>query len=131
MNQLLPLLKKVDALQRQITKLIDEEPKLIQAQRSFVIKNEQIAKVVGDVFECDPFKKTREYPIIFARHFLCYALYQHTRMSLNQIAKYVGLADHSSVHNSIKQSRKLLDVDEYFIHKGKLINERLKEFINH
>jgi chromosomal replication initiation ATPase DnaA len=127
LNQLLPLLKKVDSLQRQIAKLINEEPKLVQAQRSFIVKNEEIAKVIGDVYECDPFKRTREYPYMFARHYLCYALYQHTRMSQLQIAKYVGLADHSSVHNSIKQSRRLLDVDEYFINKAMLINEKLRE----
>jgi chromosomal replication initiation ATPase DnaA len=106
---------------------MDTDPVLKQAQRSFETNHQQITQVVTEVFECDPFKKTREQPYIFARHFLAYFLYQHTRMNMNQIAKYVGKRDHSSIHNSLKQARRLIDTDEYFTNKAKLITKLLSD----
>lgn len=107
------IIRKHEQIIRQLKQLLESE-NMATRSREFYCDANKILEVVNNAFNCNAVEKTRKHPVVFARHFLCYCLYEYTRMSLTQIAYYIGLADHSSVINSIKQANNLIATDHYY-----------------
>jgi len=107
------LIRKHELMISHLKKLLNNDEVIIRA-RDFYCNADIILDVVNKNFNCNALERTRKHPNVFARHFLCYLLQEHTRMTLTQIAFYIGLADHSSVINGIKQTHNLIATDEYF-----------------
>ena len=53
------------------------------------------------------YSRAREAPISRARHVFFYLAYKYTGLSMGQLAKKFGHADHTSVRNSIEVIRKI------------------------
>ena len=94
---------------------------------SFPITHNKIIELVKDEFGVDILTKSRRREIIDARHSCAYLLKRFTGLTLREIASYVGLKDHTSVINSIKQATNWMATDiEYRMKIKKLENELWK-----
>jgi len=107
----------------QLQKLLEDVP---NKPRKFICIAQDIIEVCNEEFNCDLRLKRRNHPYVFARHFCCYFLKEHTKLTLTEIAYHVGNGDHSSVINSIKQTESLIATDEYYADKFNKIKNILE-----
>jgi chromosomal replication initiator protein len=126
------LIRKHELIIKQLNKMLNSKEVVVKQQviiraRDFICNADVILDLVNKAFECNALDRTRKHPNVFARHFLCYFLHEHTRMTLVQIASYIGLADHSSVINGVKQTNNLIATDDYFKNMEANIRMMLQE----
>jgi chromosomal replication initiator protein len=82
-----------------------------------------IIETVNNEFNTDCREQTRRKKVVFARHAACFFLREYTKMTLEDIANSLGNKDHSTVINSIKVFKNLVETDDDY--KNKIENIRL------
>lgn len=74
-------------------------------------------------------KRIRFQKIAFARHMICYFLYNYTSMCLMDVARAIGRKDHQTIINSLEVCENILDNDKGFKYYDEL-SDLLKEIGN-
>lgn len=76
------------------------------------IDPEWIVKLVESSLNVDTKMKWRKREIVNARQYISYLLYKYSKLTFGDIAKYVGLTDHTSVLHHVNKLRGFLTYDE-------------------
>lgn len=71
-----------------------------------------IVEYVNNKFGCEISRKTRKQEVVFARNVCMYLLKKFTRLSLKEIAQYLGAIDHSTVIHGLKRLQDLMDTED-------------------
>ena len=85
-----------------------------------------IVKLVDEVFECDVLKKDRSLKTTFGRKAAAYLLRRYTKLSLKEISAYTGTKDHTTAIHNIKQANNLIDTEDWFKNKMKIICQKIE-----
>lgn len=88
------------------------------------IKPERVVQLVEEVFNTNVQNKDRKQSTIFGRQAAAYLLRLYTKLSLNEISRYIGVSDHTTVHYSIRKCSDLMQTEDWF---KKKINQLCKE----
>jgi chromosomal replication initiator protein len=109
-----------------IIKNIEQNKSLI----SYPIPVAKIIELVKDEFEVDFTLKKRSRAIVSARYACAHLLKRFTKLSLNQIAEYIGVRDHSTVLYAIKTVNNLVETDRQYNLTIKKLENKLWEYHN-
>jgi chromosomal replication initiation ATPase DnaA len=90
------------------------------------LKPVDIVTEIQDYFGLDITTKTRKKEYIEARILASYFLKTFTRLSLNSIAEYVGVGDHTTVIHHVKTVRNHIKTEPDFYKTFLIIESRLK-----
>jgi chromosomal replication initiation ATPase DnaA len=71
---------------------------------------------------------SRKLEAVFLRHIAMYYIYQNTRWSLQSVAEYVGLTNHTSVIHGLKKVNEWKDMPNFYKSEIFLLNEIEKEY---
>lgn len=94
------------------------------------IKPHRLVELVQDVFECDISAKNRKQSTIFARKAAAYILRKYTQLSLNEIAPFIGVGDHTTVIYNIQTASDLMDTEDWYREKLMQIEEDIENYNN-
>lgn len=87
-----------------------------------------IEEVTGIEAETIIQNKSRKDEIVFLRHIIMYIAHTNTRWSLQTIAEYVGLTNHTSVIHGLKRVNEWKAVPHYYKSELTLLNEIENEY---
>lgn len=88
----------------------------------------KLVGLVEDVFDTEVLVKNRLQNTIFARKAAAYVLRKHTNLSLSEIAPYIGVKDHTTVHYNIATARNLMETEEWYKNKIDEIEGEINKF---
>lgn len=88
----------------------------------------RLVELVEDLFEADISVKSRRQNVIFARKACAYILKKYTKLSLNEIAKFIGVGDHTTVIYNIKTAENLMSTEEWYKEKIAEIEKEIENF---
>lgn len=71
-----------------------------------------IVGYMNNRFNMNIAEQRRHKELVFARQITMYLLKKFTRLSLNEIAEYTGVADHTTVIHGVKRLNDLMDTEE-------------------
>ena len=106
-----------------LEKMLNEEESVLQTYGHEI---ENIIKSVNEVFNTNCTERSRRKNVVYARHLAIFLIRKYTLLSLNEVAISVGLNDHSTALHSIKTAQNLMETDEAYIKKYKLVEDKLK-----
>lgn len=88
----------------------------------------RLVELVEDVFDTDIKVKSRRQGVIFGRKATAYILKKYTKLSLNEIAKFIGVGDHTTVIYNIKTAENLMSTEEWYKEKIAEIEKEIENF---
>lgn len=88
----------------------------------------RLVELVEDVFDTDIKVKSRRQGVIFGRKASAYILKKYTKLSLNEIAKFIGVGDHTTVIYNIKTAENLMSTEEWYKEKIAEIEKEIENF---
>lgn len=88
----------------------------------------KLVGLVEDVFDTDVLAKNRMQNTVFARKAAAYILKKHTSLSLNEIAPYIGVSDHTTVLYNVATAKNLITTEEWYKNKIDEIENEIKKF---
>lgn len=88
----------------------------------------KLVGLVEDVFDTDVLAKNRMQNTVFARKAAAYILKKHTSLSLNEIAPYIGVSDHTTVLYNVATAKNLIITEEWYKNKIDEIENEIKKF---
>lgn len=92
------------------------------------IKPEKIVQLVEEVFNTDINVNNRKQNTIFGRQAAAYMLRMYTKLSLSEIARYINVKDHATVHYSIKKCRDVINTEFWYKEKIQQLCEELDKY---
>lgn len=92
------------------------------------IKPERVVQLVEEVFNTNVQNKDRKQSTIFGRQAAAYLLRLYTKLSLNEISRYIGVKDHTTVHYSIRKCSDLMKTEDWYKKKISQLCEELDEY---
>lgn len=90
----------------------------------------RIVELVEDVFDTNIQIKNRSQSVIFGRKAAAYVLKKYTQLSLNEIAKQIGVGDHTTVIYNIKTAENLIFTEKWYKEKVEEIEKEIESFNN-
>jgi len=90
----------------------------------------RIVELVEDVFDTNIQIKNRSQSVIFGRKAAAYVLKKYTQLSLNEIAKQIGVGDHTTVIYNIKTAENLIFTEKWYREKVEEIEKEIESFNN-
>ena len=90
----------------------------------------RIVALVEDVFDTNIQIKNRSQSVIFGRKAAAYVLKKYTQLSLNEIAKQIGVGDHTTVIYNIKTAENLIFTEKWYKEKVEEIEKEIESFNN-
>lgn len=84
--------------------------------------------LVEDVFDADVLAKNRMQNTVFARKAAAYILKKHTSLSLNEIAPYIGVKDHTTVLYNVSTAKDLMLTEDWYKNKIDEIEDEIKKY---
>lgn len=90
----------------------------------------RIVELVEDVFDTNIQIKNRSQSVIFGRKAAAYVLKKYTQLSLNEIAKQIGVGDHTTVIYNIKTAENLMFTEKWYREKVEEIEKEIESFNN-
>ena len=88
----------------------------------------KLVGLVEEVFDTDVLAKNRKQNTVFARKAAAYILKKHTSLSLNEIAPYIGVSDHTTVLYNVATAKNLITTEEWYKNKIDEIENEIKKF---
>jgi len=88
----------------------------------------RIVELVEDVFDTNIQIKNRSQSVIFGRKAAAYVLKKYTQLSLNEIAKQIGVGDHTTVIYNIKTAENLIFTEKWYREKVEEIEKEIENF---
>lgn len=88
----------------------------------------RLVELVEDVFDTDIKVKSRRQGVIFGRKASAYILKKYTKLSLNEIAKFIGVGDHTTVIYNIKTAEDLMFTEKWYKEKITEIEKEIENF---
>ena len=88
----------------------------------------RLVELVEDVFDTNIQIKNRRQSVIFGRKAAAYILKKYTQLSLNEIAKHIGVGDHTTVIYNIKTAENLMFSDKWYKEKIDEIEKEIENF---
>ena len=88
----------------------------------------RLVELVEDVFDTNIQIKNRRQSVIFGRKAAAYILKKYTQLSLNEIAKHIGVGDHTTVIYNIKTAENLMFSDQWYKEKVDEIEKEIENF---
>jgi chromosomal replication initiator protein len=88
----------------------------------------KLVGLVEDIFDTEVLVKNRLQNTVFARKAAAYILRKHTNLSLSEIAPYIGVKDHTTVHYNIATAKDLIDTEVWYKNKIDEIENEIKKF---
>ena len=88
----------------------------------------RLVELVEDVFDTSIQIKNRRQSVIFGRKAAAYILKKYTQLSLNEIAKHIGVGDHTTVIYNIKTAENLMFSDQWYKEKIDEIEKEIENF---
>lgn len=88
-----------------------------QEQMKFVSSDyasDRILKIVREEFNADPLATGNQPDLCDARHAYRYLLRTHTKRSTKSIAMVSNALNHTTVLNSVKRAKALMEVDKHY-----------------
>lgn len=101
-----------------------------QAPISYPIPVATIIELVKEEFDIDFTLRKRKKEIVTARFSCAYLLKRFTKLSLNEIAQYIGVRDHTSVLHGIKSAKNWMETDRSYNLTIKKLENKLWEYHN-
>lgn len=92
------------------------------------ISAKKLILLIEDIFETSVTAKNRQQNTIFARKAAAYILKNHTRLSLSEIAKFIGVKDHTTVIYNVKTASDLMFTEEWYRNKIAEIEDEIKNY---
>lgn len=92
------------------------------------IKPEKIVQLVEEVFNTDIKVNNRKQNTIYGRQAAAYMLRMYTKLSLSEIARYIGVKDHTTVHYSINKCRDIIKTEFWYKEKINQLCEELDKY---
>jgi chromosomal replication initiation ATPase DnaA len=90
----------------------------------------RLVELVEDVFDTNIQIKNRSQSVIFGRKAAAYILKKYTQLSLNEIAKYIGVGDHTTAIYNIKTAENLMQTEQWYKEKVDEIEKEIENFSN-
>ena len=118
------------AEQLKILKKILKKNNLITDEKIINITPKKLVSLVEDVFDTNIQIKNRSQSVIFGRKAAAYILKKYSQLSLNEIAKLIGVGDHTTVIYNIKTAENLMDTEEWYKEKIDEIEKEIENFSN-
>lgn len=107
------IMQRLQSCYNELAEMMPEEVPQLQYESIFEDEHyNKILKVVTDVFETNPLEDNRTYETAMARHALRYLLRFKTPRSYKSIGKLTLNAEHSTVMNSIRIAKNMIEIDE-------------------
>jgi len=88
----------------------------------------RLVELVEDVFDTSIQIKNRRQSVIFGRKAAAYILKKYTQLSLNEIAKHIGVGDHTTVIYNIKTAENLIFTEIWYKEKIDEIEKEIENF---
>ena len=88
----------------------------------------RLVELVEDVFDTSIQIKNRRQSVIFGRKAAAYILKKYTQLSLNEIAKHIGVGDHTTVIYNIKTAENLMFTEKWYKEKIDEIEKEIENF---
>ena len=88
----------------------------------------RLVELVEDVFDTSIQIKNRRQSVIFGRKAAAYILKKYTQLSLNEIAKHIGVGDHTTVIYNIKTAENLMFTEQWYKEKIDEIEKEIESF---
>lgn len=88
----------------------------------------KLVGLVEDVFDTDVLAKNRMQNTVFARKAAAYILKKHTSLSLNEIAPYIGVKDHTTVLYNVSTAKDLMVTEDWYKNKIDEIEDEIKKY---
>ena len=88
----------------------------------------KLVGLVEDVFDADVLAKNRMQNTVFARKAAAYILKKHTSLSLNEIAPYIGVKDHTTVLYNVSTAKDLMQTEDWYKNKIDEIEDEIKKY---
>ena len=88
----------------------------------------KLVGLVEDVFDTDVLAKNRMQNTVFARKAAAYILKKHTSLSLNEIAPYIGVKDHTTVLYNVSTAKDLMVTEDWYKNKIDEIENEIKKY---
>ena len=88
----------------------------------------RLVELVEDVFDTNIQIKNRSQSVIFGRKAAAYILKKYSQLSLNEIAKFIGVGDHTTVIYNIKTAENLIETEEWYKEKVNEIEKEIENF---
>ena len=88
----------------------------------------RLVELVEDVFDTSIQIKNRRQSVIFGRKAAAYILKKYTQLSLNEIAKHIGVGDHTTVIYNIKTAVNLMYTEKWYKEKIDEIEKEIENF---
>ena len=101
-----------------------------QAPISYPIPVSKIIELVKQEFDIDFTLRKRKKEIVTARYSCAYLLKRFTKLSLNEIAEYIGVRDHTTVLHGIKSAKNWMETDRSYNLTIKRLENQLWEYHN-
>ncbi len=95
---------------------------------STTIMPHRLVELVEDVFDTNIQIKNRSQSVIFGRKAAAYILKKYTQLSLNEIAKLIGVGDHTTVIYNIKTAENLMETEIWYKEKVDEIEKEIENF---
>lgn len=92
------------------------------------ITTKKLIQLVEDIFDAKVSVKNRQQNTIFARKAAAYILKNYTQLSLNEIAKYIGVSDHTTVLYNVRTCNDLMITEDWYRKKVEQIEDEIKNF---
>jgi chromosomal replication initiator protein len=92
------------------------------------IKPTNIVDMVEEMFNTDIKVRNRKQTTVFGRQAAAYLLRVYTKLSLTEIANYVGITHHTTTLYSIKKCRDLMETEVWYKEKILQISTELDEY---
>lgn len=86
----------------------------------------EIVMLVNNAFECNISRRDRSLKTTFGRKAAAYLLRRYTKLSLKEISGYTGTNDHTTAIHNIKQANNLIDTEDWFKTKVKILCNKLE-----
>ena len=88
----------------------------------------RLVELVEDIFDTSIQIKNRRQSVIFGRKAAAYILKKYTQLSLNEIAKHIGVGDHTTVIYNIKTAENLMFTEKWYKEKVDEIEKEIENF---
>jgi chromosomal replication initiation ATPase DnaA len=92
------------------------------------IKPIKVIQLVEEIFNIEVKTANRKQSTVFGRQAASYLLRLYTRLSLSEIAPYIGVNHHTTVLYSIKKCKDLMDTEDWYKEKIMQICTELDEY---
>jgi len=92
------------------------------------IKPIKVVQLVEEIFNTDIKAKNRKQSTVFGRQAAAYLLRLYTRLSLSEIAPFIGVSHHTTTLYSIKNCQNLMDTEDWYKEKVMQICTELDEY---